>query len=148
MNIIRFSAVLLTALALVPGMAHLLALPNKIGLDEQDYFIVQQIYRGWAFLGIVLISALIADLVLAISLRGQGRAFRLAVGGVVLVALTLAVFFAWTYPANVATGNWTSVPPNWEALRRQWEYSHALNAIISLLAFGCVAAAALSRPER
>jgi len=32
---------MLTALALVPGGAHLFALPNKISLSESDYFIAQ-----------------------------------------------------------------------------------------------------------
>jgi hypothetical protein len=44
---------MLTALALVPGGAHLFALPNKISLSESDYFIAQSAYRGWALLGIV-----------------------------------------------------------------------------------------------
>jgi hypothetical protein len=38
----------LTALALVPAGAHLFELPNKIGLSQDRYFIVQSIYRGWA----------------------------------------------------------------------------------------------------
>jgi hypothetical protein len=53
---------MLTALALVPAGTHLLALPNKIGLPQDQYFIVQGIYRGWAFLGAVLMAAIVADL--------------------------------------------------------------------------------------
>jgi hypothetical protein len=34
-------ALVLTALALVPAGAHLFALPNKIGLAQEQYFIVQ-----------------------------------------------------------------------------------------------------------
>ena len=60
------------------------------------------------------------------------------------MAATLAVFFAWTDPANVATQNWTSVPANWQTLRQQWEYSHAANAALSSLAFCLIAAATLS----
>jgi len=51
-------ALMLTALALVPAGTHLLALPNKIGLPQDQYFIVQGIYRGWAFLGAVLMAAI------------------------------------------------------------------------------------------
>ena len=36
---------ILTALALVPAGAHLFELPNKIGLAQDQYFIVQSIYR-------------------------------------------------------------------------------------------------------
>jgi hypothetical protein len=45
---------------LVPSGAHLFALPNKIGLAQDQYFVVQNIYRGWALFGIVLFGALIA----------------------------------------------------------------------------------------
>jgi hypothetical protein len=136
-------AIILTGLALVPGGAHLFALPNKIGLDTDAYFIAQGIYRGWALLGIVLFGALIADGALAVALRGRGAAFVLAVLATVAVALTLVIFFRWTYPANVATANWTVVPADWRELRTQWEYSHAVNALITFCAFCCVSAAAV-----
>ena len=72
-EVVQFLALVLTALALVPSGAHLFALPNKIDLAQDQYFVVQNIYRGWALFGIVLCGALIANLVLAILLRGQGR---------------------------------------------------------------------------
>jgi hypothetical protein len=46
-KLLQFVAMVLTALALVPGGAHLLELPNKIHLGESNYFITQSIYRGW-----------------------------------------------------------------------------------------------------
>jgi hypothetical protein len=45
-----------------------------------------------------------------------------------LIAVNLAIF-VWTFPTNQATNNWTVVPKNWNALRIQWEYSHAANAV-------------------
>ncbi|HYI89366.1 MAG TPA: DUF1772 domain-containing protein, partial [Beijerinckiaceae bacterium] len=53
----RFLGVVLTALALVPAGAHLFELPNKVGLSQEHYFIVQGIYRGWALFGLVLFPA-------------------------------------------------------------------------------------------
>jgi hypothetical protein len=55
----------------------------------------------------------------------------------------LGIFFAWTYPANVATANWTRVPADWETLRGQWEYSHAVNAVVMFAALCSVVASAL-----
>jgi hypothetical protein len=63
---IQFLAVTLTALALVPSGAHLLALPNKIGLLQDAYYVAQGGYRGWAPLGAVVIGALLADAALAV----------------------------------------------------------------------------------
>ena len=69
MKSLQFVALVLTALALVPGGAHLFALPNKI--RESSYFVAQTIYRGWALLGIVLIAALLANVSLAVLTRAQ-----------------------------------------------------------------------------
>ena len=145
LNTVYFLALVLTALALAPGGAHLFALPNKIGLEQQSYFIVQGIYRGWALLGIVLIGALIANLVLAILLRGRRAPFWFALAGFVLVGATLAIFFTWTFPANQATANWTVAPDNWRALRTQWEYSHAVNAVLTFFALCAVTLSVLVR---
>jgi hypothetical protein len=145
LKIVSFLALVLTALALAPVAAHLFALPNKIGLAQQPYFIVQGIYRGWALLGIVLLGALLADLVLTILSRGRGAPFWFALAGFVLVGATLAIFFAWTYPANQATANWTVAPDNWAALRAQWEYSHAVNAVLTFLAMCAVTLSVLTR---
>lgn len=134
MKALQFLAVVLTALALIPGGAHLLAMPNKLGLDETAYFTVQGIYRGWALLGIVLVAALAADLALAVGSRRQRTPFRLALAGALCLAATLVVFFLWTFPANQATANWTAVPDDWAALRLQWEYSHAANALLTFIA--------------
>ena len=134
-RLLRFLAVVLTALALVPAGAHLFELPNKVGLPRDAYFVAQGLYRGWALFGVVLFGALAADLGLAaVSWRRRRIAARWALAAGLLIALNLAVFFAWTYPANLATENWTRMPAEWEALRRQWEYSHAVNAGITFLA--------------
>ena len=142
----RFLALILTALALVPGGAHLLALPNKIAMDHDQYLATQQVYRGWALVGVVLIAALLANLALAFALRGRGRGAALATAACALIAVSFAVFFVWTWPANQATENWTRLPADWEELRRQWEYSHAVNALLIFAALCCSAGAALSRP--
>jgi hypothetical protein len=143
-EVVQFLALVLTALALVPSGAHLFALPNKIGLAQDQYFVVQNIYRGWALFGIVLFGALIANLALALMLRGRGTPFVLALVAFFSIALSLAIFFIWTYPANQATHNWTTVPANWEQLRWQWEYSHAANALITFVAFCSVTLSALA----
>ncbi|HEX7204375.1 MAG TPA: hypothetical protein VF237_04425 [Xanthobacteraceae bacterium] len=72
MKTLKFLAIVLTALALVPGGAHFFSLPNKITLTESNYFIVQNIYRGWALFGIVLFGALFANMALAWAMRWPG----------------------------------------------------------------------------
>ncbi len=146
-RVVQFLALVLTALALIPSGAHLFALPNKIGLAQEQYFIVQNIYRGWALFGAVLLGALIANLLLAIMLRGRTAPFVFALVAFLCIAVTLAVFFVWTYPANQATDNWTTIPANWEELRRQWEYSHAANALVTFVALCAVTLSVLTTRE-
>ena len=74
LTVLRFASVMLTAVAMAAGFAHLLELPNKIGLSREDYLKVQQIYRGWALLGIVVTGALVCTVVLTRQRRHlQGR---------------------------------------------------------------------------
>ncbi|MCC6983114.1 MAG: DUF1772 domain-containing protein [Bauldia sp.] len=129
---LAFFAILSTALALVPAGAHLLELPNKMAMTAENYFVAQSIYRAWAFLGILQLLALILNAALAIAARDQREPMVFALAAALGMIGSFVVFFVFTFPTNQATTNWTVVPDNWEALRAQWEYSHAFNALIIL----------------
>jgi hypothetical protein len=128
LNVVRFISVMLTAVAMAGGFAHLLELPHKIKLSREDYLTVQQIYRGWALLGIAIVCDLVSTLVLTVMVRESHRIFYLTLTATLCIALSLVVFFMFTYPANQQTLNWTMLPENWQELRRHWEYSHAVGA--------------------
>ena len=144
MTALRFAAVLLTGLTLIAPAAHLFEMANKLVLDKSDYFIVQGIYNGWWMLGLFLPLAFLANVFLAWVLRSDRTALLLSLGAAACVLLNLAIFFVFTQPANAATQNWTVQPDDWIALRQQWEYSHAVNAGVMLMAF-CLAIAAAIR---
>jgi hypothetical protein len=112
-------------------------------MSEANYFVAQRIYDGWAFLGIAMIGAILADVVAALLVRAQMAPFVLAALATLLMLATLAIFFAFTFPANQATANWTNVPDDWQYLRRQWELSHAVNAAITFAAFCCMSLSAI-----
>ena len=131
---IQFLAILLTALSLVPAGAHLMELPAKIGLDKDAYVAVQQLYRGWAFAGAALILALIANAAAAFMMRYQGPALFWIGGAAALMLIVLVLFFLLIYPVNQATRDWTTAPADWQALRFRWEYTHAANTGLTLLA--------------
>ncbi|HET9529465.1 MAG TPA: DUF1772 domain-containing protein [Blastocatellia bacterium] len=147
MKVIRFLSLYLTALALGPALAHLLELPNKVGLSREDYLTVQQIYRGWALLGIVIFGSLISTLILTIMLRKKGRAFTLTLIALLCIAASQVVFWTFTFPANQATNNWTYLPANWLELRQEWEYSHATGAGLWLIAMAALILSVLPRDE-
>src|SRR5690606_22794436 len=105
----QFLAILSTAIAMSGGWAHLLALPNKMLLDANEYLIAQQVYTGWALLGLVIFAALGLTIALVSMQRSAGGpAFRLTVVAAICIALSLVVFFAFTFPTNQATENWTT----------------------------------------
>ena len=137
MRVLQFLCVIVTALAFVPSGAHLFELPNKIGLVQEHYFVVQAVYRGWALFGIVIFAAIGLNLLLAVMLWRRDRTCRPSLAAGLIMAATLVIFFAWTYPANQATANWTLATPDWEKLRTQWELSHAANAVLTFIALCC-----------
>jgi ABC-type cobalamin transport system permease subunit len=143
----RFFSLLFAALALAPALAHLLELPNKIGLSRDDYLVVQQIYRGWALLGIVVLSALLSTLILTILVRKRPNEFALSLVAFLCIVGTQVVFWTFTFPTNQQTSNWTVLPEHWTTLRMQWEYSHAASAVLNLIAFIALALS-VSRDNR
>jgi hypothetical protein len=142
-----FLSLFFVALALAPAMAHLLALPNKINMPREQYLIVQQIYRGWALLGIVVIGALLSTLTLTVVVRKPPKRFVLVLVAFLCMAGTQVLFWTFTFPANQQTHNWTVLPGNWLALRDQWEYSHAASAGLNLVAFVALVLSVLLKDE-
>jgi Domain of unknown function (DUF1772). len=124
-----------TALIVIPGGAHLFEMPAKMRMGEADYFTVQSIYAGWAWFAVAIFAAIAANGHVAWTLRRtDGVAARWALVSALLICLTLVIFFVWVFPGNRATANWTSIPPDWEDLRRNWEYGHAVNSVLTFVA--------------
>ena len=144
---VRFFSFLFVALALAPALAHLLELPNKIGLSYDDYLTVQQIYRGWALLGFVVAGALLSTLILAIMVRKRPKEFALTLVAFLCIVGTQVVFWTFTFPANQQTSNWTMLSANWTTLRTQWEYSHAAGAVLNLIALITLISSLLTRDK-
>ena len=137
-KVLYFLAIMLTAIALGAGLAHLFELPNKIGLSAQDYLTVQRNYDNWWIVGLVVPLAFLAVLALTIALRSTGAPFVLTLIALLLLVAELAVFWGITAPVNRATENWTALPANWQEQRALWEYSHAVRAILYVLALGAL----------
>lgn len=144
-NAIRFIALLFSTITLAVLLAHLLELPGKMKLSYQDYMTVQSIYSGWAFLGIAEIGAIILISIWLYRERNTRKRFRFLLSALFLFVISLAIFFGFTFPANLQTRNWTHMPGNWQGLRNKWEYSHALRAILNLGGYSFLIATLLVR---
>ena len=77
-QIVRFFSLFFVGLVLAPGLAHVLQLPHKIDLSGDSYLEVQQLYAGWAWLGVVVLGALVSTFLLTIFVRTRLRQFALA----------------------------------------------------------------------
>lgn len=142
---LMFLPIIITGLAMIAPGAHLLELRHKLELAQADYFVVQGIYNGWWIAGLLLPLALLANIAQAFVARQDRSGRMLALAACVCLVGNLVIFFVFTQPANAVTQNWSLQPESWEALRRQWEYSHAANAGVTFLAFCLATIAALRR---
>ena len=141
---LRLFTIVMVALCLVPAGAHFFELTSKMSLSPVAYMTVQKIYAGWAFFGIPIITALLLALLHAFTMRNDRAAFSMSVTAVLCLAFTQVIFWTFTYPINAATDNWTVAPEDFEAARQQWEYSHAVNAILTFVALVAIILSVLS----
>lgn len=141
---VRLLAVVSVALCLVPAGAHFFELANKMSLSPAEHMTVQKIYAGWSFFGIAIVAALLLTLMHTFMVRGNRSAFLLSLTALLCLAATQVIFWMFTYPMNVASNNWTVTPEDFEAARRQWEYSHAVNAVLTFVALVAITLAVLA----
>lgn len=135
LDALRIGTVISVAIYLVPEGAHFFEMFNKSKLAPGDYMIVQRIYDGWALFGVVIVLALGCTLLHAIAMWRSPGARRLSLASFASLMGTQAMFWSFIYPMNSLTKNWTAMPDNLEAVRRQWELAHATSAGVTLLAF-------------
>jgi hypothetical protein len=153
LHAIQIAAVVLTALAMAPALAHAFEFPGKKRLDKGSYVSAQAIYYpGFTVLGITEPGALIAIAVLLFLTPRHGPAFFLTVLALVCVLGMQAVYWLFTHPTNrywlASAGTTLSNAGNrffaarsvidtadWTKLRDRWEYSHIARAGLSFLSF-------------
>ncbi len=123
------------AIILIPAGAHLFELPGKMALSAADYMAAQRIYAGWAWFGAPIYLAMVLLLLHAVLACRNRPCFWLSLMALALIAITQIIFWHYTFPMNSLTINWSIPPPDFAAARRQWEYSHAVNAALTFLAF-------------
>jgi len=143
-ELLRVFAIVSVGICLVPAGAHLFELPNKMSLSPAEYMTIQRIYAGWWLFGIPIIATLVLTALYTALMRSNRTAFLLSLSTLICLAATQAIFWTFTYPMNVASNNWTVMPDGFEAARRQWEYSHAVNALLTFAAFAAITLAVLA----
>lgn len=137
----RFITLLLAALGLVMGGAHVLELLPRMQYDAEMYAAVTRtLYRFFGWVGGPLqVASFFAALFLSYLVRGR-PSFRLTLFGTLGLAVSLALWFVLVAPVNaewlrVIESAPSSVPSAYQRLRPQWEYGHAAAFLAWLIGF-------------
>lgn len=131
---------LLAALGLVMGGAHVLELPVRMQYEPVLYTqVTSTLYQYFGLVGgPVQVLALLASAVLAWLLRGRA-AFRSTLLGALSLGLSLALWFALVQPVNSAwadalrAGGPTAAVQEYVRLGSRWDYGHVAAFIAWLL---------------
>jgi hypothetical protein len=130
---------LLAALGMVMGGAHLLELPVRLQYEHALYMqVTSTLYRYYGLVGgPIQVLAILSAALLAWLVRAR-RAFRSTLLGTICLAVSLLLWFLLVQPVNVAWADALRSSPAeaiqaYAQLRNRWEYGH-LSAFIAWLA--------------
>jgi hypothetical protein len=135
-NVLRLLAFVLAGLALIRPMMDLAALPSVISLTKDDYMAVQYANQSWAWLEFIRLASFFSIVGLLFFEREHNRVIWPIRGAFISQLFIIVLYVAFTLPINITTFHWTFFPDSsWVWLRIQWEYAHALSAIIGGISF-------------
>jgi hypothetical protein len=135
----RFITLMLASFSLSLSMAHLLELPQRMQFDQQLWVrvtVFENVYRLFGSVGAVFeITAILTAIVLVFLVRRRGSTFYWTLGGAILLVLALVSWITFVAPMNAEFAKWLTspIPIDWMRYRNQWEYAHAVNALIKMI---------------
>lgn len=153
-KIFQFATLLLAAFSLSLSMTHLLELPQRIKFDQELWVkvtVFEGVYKYFGSVGAFFeIGAILAAFILAFLLRGHGSVFYWALSGAIILAIALVSWLIFVNSANAELARWLTepVPPDWTRTSNQWEYAHAVNAFIKIIAFSLFAVSVIIKSPR
>jgi Domain of unknown function (DUF1772) len=135
----RFITLMLASFSLSLSMTHLLELPQRMRFDQQLWVkvtVFENIYKLFGSVGAVFeITAILTAIGLAFLVRKRGSTFYWTLGGAMLLVLAFVSWIMFVAPMNAEFAKWLTnpVPADWARYRDQWEYAHAVNALIKMI---------------
>lgn len=134
----RLITIMFAALSMGMAFSHLLELPAKMTYDAALWLTVQHtLYGAFGLVGAVIeVSAVLTAAALAVLVRQRRPAFGWTLLGALCLVVAHATWWIWVAPVNdvIAQLSTATLPPNWENLRNQWEYAHAVRAVLQIIA--------------
>src|SRR3954464_3898434 len=137
LRIWRMTTLVLASLSMAMGFAHLLQLPVRMRYDRARWRETQSMYRlfGPPIGASIEGGAVLTSVGLAWLVRHRQPAFRWTLAGAVLFVVAQGVWGLLIAPVNARMADWTpeTMPPDWERVRAQWEYTHAARAMLMII---------------
>jgi hypothetical protein len=140
---LRFPTLLLAALGLAPGAAHVLEMPIKMQYSPDLYVsVTSTLYALFGSVGAVIQVAAVLCAFLSTYLMRNTPMFRMTLAGALALALSLVLWGALVAPVNSAWADaWSTTPQSvagvYAQLRPRWEYGHVA-AFVAWLVGYCV----------
>ncbi len=149
----RFATLTLTTLNTGMAFGHVLEMPTKRTLDASDYATVQSIYRTYGSVGAAVeAGSVLTAAGLAALVHERRPALPLTLVGAGCLAAALGVWFSFVAPMNAAMrASWSpaSMLADWQRVRDQWEYAHAVRFVLQFVGLGALLLSVLAEtPER
>jgi hypothetical protein len=130
LNLLRFAAILFSALGMGLGLAHALELPVKLAYDPALYMAVTStLYRYYGLIGgPIQLLALIATCFLCWTVRRRPM-FGLTLAACASLGVSLILWFALVQPVNAQWASALQAGPDaardaYLRLRNRWEFGH------------------------
>lgn len=150
----RFIAIMLTSFSLSLSMAHLMELPRRIQFDRQLWVrvtVFENVYRFFGSIGAFFeVGAILAAIVLVFLVRKKGSTFYWTLGGTIFLILALLGWLIFVAPMNAEFARWLTnpVPQDWMRYRNQWEYAHAIDALLKIVGLSLLVISVLVRTPK
>lgn len=137
----RFITIMLTAVLMTMGFAHLWQLPPRMSYDGALWLDTLTFYIKFGPAGpgpVIEIAAILATVILLFLVRARRPAFAFTLMALVALMLSTAAWWLFVYPVNRELLTWTAdtLPQNWMDFRNQWEYTNAGRAVLQFIALG------------
>ena len=101
--------------------------------------VVENVYKLFGTVGAAFeITAILTAIILAFLVRKRGSTFYWTLGGAIFLVLAFVSWIVFVAPMNAEFARWLTnpVPADWMRYRDQWEYAHAVNAVIKIIGLG------------
>ena len=104
---------------------------------------------GAAFEITAVLTAIMMTFLVRVGVASQnenrGATFYWIMGGAIFLLLALVSWIVFVAPMNAEFARWLTkpIPVDWTRYRNQWEYAHAVNAVIKIMGLSSIAVSVL-----